>query len=101
MSSDVIQQLIKYLPSPEQLKRLLEIKENGDELSEAETFVATIGQIDQLVPRLYSIDLKLCLEDIARDMNVMIQIGIAACKELVNSKKFGKILEIILLFETT
>lgn len=98
LSSDVIQQLIKYLPSPEQLKRLVEIKGNGDELSEPESFVATIGQIDQLVPRLHSIDLKLCLDDVTRDIEVMIETGTSACKELENSKKFGQILEIILLF---
>lgn len=98
LTSDVIQQLIKYLPSPEQMKRLVEIKKNGDELSKPETFVATIGEIDQLVPRLHSIDLKLCLDDVARDIGAKIDIGTAACKELENSKKFGHILEIILLF---
>lgn len=98
LCSDVIQQLIKYLPSPDQLKRLEEFKKMGHELSNPETFVATIGGIDQLVPRLHSIDLKLRLYDIAKDIESDIDVGLAACEELQKSEKFGKILEVILLF---
>lgn len=99
LTSDIIQHLIKYLPSsPDQLKRLHEMKQSGDVLSEPETFIATIGEIDQLVPRLHSIDLKLCLDDLARKIESDIDIGSAACEELQRSKKFGKILGVILLF---
>lgn len=98
LNSDIIQQLIKYLPSHDQLKRLQKIKESGEELSEPERFIATISEIDQLVPRLYSIDLKLRFNDVARDVGADIGVGMAAFEELEKSQKFGKILELILLF---
>lgn len=98
LNSNIIQQLIKYLPPQNQLKRLQEIKENGIELSEPEKFVATIGEINHLVLRLHSIDLKLRFDDIARDIGSNIDVGVAAFEELEKSKKFGQILELILLF---
>lgn len=43
LSSNVLQQLIQYLPPPEQLKKLQEIKNNGEALPGIEQFAATIG----------------------------------------------------------
>lgn len=51
LNPNVIQQLIQYLPPPDQLKRLQEIKNTGDELSGAEKFAATLGEIKRLVYR--------------------------------------------------
>lgn len=98
LNSNVIQQLIQYLPPPDQLKRLQEIKNTGDELSGAEKFAATLGEIKRLVPRLHSINFKLCVSDMIQDVKPDIVAGTAACEEIKTSKKFAKILELILLF---
>lgn len=98
LNSNVIQQLIQYLPPPDQLKRLQEIKNTGDELSGAEKFAATLGEIKRLVPRLHSINFKLCVADMVQDVKPDIVAGTAACEEVKTSKKFAKILELILLF---
>lgn len=98
LNSDIIEQLIKFLPPPDQLKLLHKIKNKGDELSEAEKFTATIGEIDQLVPRLQGIGLKLRFDDIVEDIKSDIVTGTAACEEIECSKKFAKILELILSF---
>lgn len=70
LNSDIIQQLLKYsLPSPSQVEHLQRIKKGGSELSKPEKFIAIIGEIDKVVPRLKSFNLKLCLDRIARDIN--------------------------------
>lgn len=98
LNSFIIEQLIKYLPSPEQLKRLQELNNSCVELTEAEKFTATIGEIDQLVPRLHSLNLKLCFADIAKDIESDIVAGTVACEEVERSEKFARILELILSF---
>lgn len=98
LNPNTIQQLIQYLPPPDQLKRLQDIKNTGDELSGAEKFAATLGEIKRLVPRLHSINFKLCVADMVQDVKPDIVAGTAACDEVKTSKKFAKILELILLF---
>lgn len=98
LTSNIIQQLIQYLPPPDQLKRLQEIKATGDELSAAEKFAATLGEVKRLVPRLHSLNFKLNFADMVQDVKPDIVAGNAACGEVKTSKKFAKILELILLF---
>ena len=43
LSDSVLQQLIQYMPSPEQLKKLEEYKEQYDSLAEAEQFSVTVS----------------------------------------------------------
>lgn len=43
LSSNILQNLLQYLPPPEQLKRLQEIKSKGEPLPPIEQFAATIG----------------------------------------------------------
>jgi diaphanous 2 len=42
LSDSVLQQLIQYMPTPEQLKKLEEYKEQYDSLAEAEQFSVTV-----------------------------------------------------------
>lgn len=44
LSSNILQNLIQYLPPPEQLKRLQEFKAKGEPLPPIEQFAATIGK---------------------------------------------------------
>lgn len=97
IGSNILQQLLLYLPPPDQLKRLQEIKQNGEELSGAEDFAATIGEIKRLSPRLHSLTFKLTMTDMVQDIKPDIVAGTAACEEVKNSKKFAKVLELILL----
>lgn len=97
LSSNILQQLVQYLPTPDQLKRLQEIKKSGEELSAAEDFAATIGEIKRLGPRLHSINFKLTMVDMVADVKPDIVAATAACEEVKNSKKFAKVLELILL----
>ncbi|XP_036320526.1 protein diaphanous isoform X2 [Rhagoletis pomonella] len=97
LSSTILQNLIQYLPPPDQLKKLLDIKTTGDPLSPVELFAATIGEIKRLVPRLHNLNFKLIYADLIQDIKPDIVAGTAACEEVRYSKKFAKILELILL----
>uniref|UniRef100_A0A0A1XGR0 Protein diaphanous n=1 Tax=Zeugodacus cucurbitae TaxID=28588 RepID=A0A0A1XGR0_ZEUCU len=97
LSSNILQNLIQYLPSSDQLKQLQDIKEKGEPLSPVEQFAATISEIKRLVPRLQNLNFKLTYSDIIQDIKPDIVAGTAACEEVRNSKKFAKVLELILL----
>lgn len=97
LSSNVLQQLMQYLPPADQLKKLQECKTKGEELSGAEEFAATIGEIKRLSARLASLNFKLNLPDLVQDVKPDIVAATAACEEVKNSKKLAKILELILL----
>lgn len=97
LTSSVLQQLTQYLPPPDQLKRLQEVSSTGDELSTAEKFCTTLAEIKRLNPRLHSLNFKLCMADMVQDVKPDIVAGTAACEEIRSSKKFAKILELVLL----
>lgn len=97
LGPSVLQQLIQYLPPPDQLKRLQEIRARGEDLSRAEAFAATIADIKRLGARLQSLSFKLNMPDMVQDCKPDIVAGTAACEEVKTSKKFAKVLELILL----
>ncbi|KAL5279933.1 DIAPH1 family protein [Megaselia abdita] len=96
LTSNILQQLLQYLPPPDQLKSLQELKKNGEQLAPAENFVATLGEIKRLTPRLNSLSFKLQYSDMIQDIKPDIVAATAACEEVKTSKKFAKILELIL-----
>lgn len=97
LSSNILQQLLQYLPPPDQLKSLQELKKSGVQLAPAENFVATLGEVKRLTPRLNSLSFKLQYADMIQDIKPDIVAATAACEEVRTSKKFAKILELILL----
>uniref|UniRef100_A0A2M4BBJ2 Putative rhoa gtpase effector dia/diaphanous n=1 Tax=Anopheles marajoara TaxID=58244 RepID=A0A2M4BBJ2_9DIPT len=96
-SASVLQQLIQYLPTPDQLKRLQETRARGEELAGAESFAATVGSIKRLGARLQSLHFRITLPDMVQDCKPDIVAGTAACEEVKSSKRFAKVLELILL----
>lgn len=68
LEHDVVQQLIKYLPPPSQIAKLQELKSIGIELSDVEKFVATLGEVQDLVHRLHSISFKFSAKDKVEDV---------------------------------
>lgn len=60
-------------------------------------FISIPGEIKRLLPRLHNLHFKLTFDDQMQDVKPNIVAGTAACEEVRNSKKFSKILELILL----
>lgn len=93
----MLQQLIRYMPEPDQLKRLEKFGDQFNELAEAEQFAITLGSIKRLVPRLKSLSFKLKYSELVQDIKPDVVAATAACEEVKNSKKFSRILELVLL----
>lgn len=97
LDASIIQQLIQYLPPPDQLKKLQELKASGVELAGAENFAATIADVKRLGARLQSLSFRMNFPDLVSDVKPDIVAATAACEEMKTSRKFAKILELILL----
>lgn len=97
LDGSVLQQLIQYLPPPDQLKKLQELRASGEELSGAEKFAATIAEVKRLGARLQSLSFRLNFTDLVSDVKPEVVAATAACEEMKTSQKFAKILELILL----
>lgn len=88
---------LQYLPPPDQLNKLAQFKDSYNELTEAEQFCVTISQVKRLLPRLKSLHFKQYYTEMVNDVKPDIVAGTAACEEVKESKKFAKVLELILL----
>ncbi|KAL1452185.1 hypothetical protein WDU94_006483 [Cyamophila willieti] len=97
LSGNVLEQLISYLPPPDQLQRLKELSSDYANLTEAEQFAVTIAEIKRLLPRLKSMHFKQHFAEMYGDTHKNIIYGKQACEEVKQSKKLAKILELILL----
>ncbi|XP_039307446.1 protein diaphanous isoform X3 [Solenopsis invicta] len=97
ISDNILQGLIQYLPPPDQLSKLQMYKDRYDDLTEAEQFCVTISTIKRLLPRLRSLSFMLRYEELVQDIKPDIVAARAACEEVKKSKKFARILELILL----
>uniref|UniRef100_T1JAV7 FH2 domain-containing protein n=1 Tax=Strigamia maritima TaxID=126957 RepID=T1JAV7_STRMM len=92
-----LQQLIRYMPLPEHINQLDSFKDQYNDLAEAEQFAITVGNIKRLIPRLKSMSFKAKFSEIIDDIRPGLVSAANACEEIKKSKKFAKILEIILL----
>ncbi|XP_073989603.1 diaphanous related formin 1 isoform X2 [Rhodnius prolixus] len=97
LTDNILESLIAYLPPPDQLKRLTELKVDYKELTEAEQFAYTLAEIKRLLPRLKSMKFKQHHPEMVQDIKPDIVACTSACEEVQKSKKLAKILELILL----
>merc|ERR1719153_1325123 len=97
LTENLLQSLIQYLPSPDQLNKLQEYSHEYDDLAEAEQFAISLADIKRLVPRLKSLKFQLHYPELVQDCKPDIVAATAACEEVKRSRKFGKVLELILL----
>ncbi|RVE54425.1 hypothetical protein evm_000910 [Chilo suppressalis] len=97
LTANVLDLLIQYLPTADQMKKLAELKGNSEELTEAEQFAATVADIKRLVPRLRSLAFREHYAEIISEVKPDIVSGTAACEEVKSSGKFAQILELLLL----
>jgi len=97
LTENVLQALIQYMPTAEQLAKLKEYKSEYDNLAEAEQFAISLADIKRLVPRLKSMQFQLHFPELVEDCRPDIVAATAACGEIRKSQKFARILELILL----
>lgn len=87
--------LIKCIPEHDGMKRLNDLKAKV-QLSEAEDFVASLFDIERLPSRLKCLNFKIDYSDMVANLEPDIEVYLAACKEVIESSKFKKVLSVIL-----
>ncbi|XP_060063333.1 protein diaphanous homolog 2-like [Ylistrum balloti] len=96
LSTALLEQLIKYMPEPEQINKLASFKDQYDDLAESEQFTVTISSIKRITPRLKSMLFKMNFPELVSEIKPDVVAAIEACEEVRNSKKFNSLLELIL-----
>ncbi|XP_019518483.1 PREDICTED: protein diaphanous homolog 1 isoform X2 [Hipposideros armiger] len=97
LTESMIQNLIKQMPEPEQLKMLSELKDEYNDLAESEQFGVVMGTVPRLRPRLNAILFRLQFSEQVENIKPEIVSVTAACEELRKSQNFSSLLEITLL----
>ncbi|XP_016061029.1 PREDICTED: protein diaphanous homolog 1 [Miniopterus natalensis] len=97
LTESMIQNLIKQMPEPEQLKMLSELKDEYDDLAESEQFGVVMGTVPRLRPRLNAILFRLQFGEQVENIKPEIVSVTAACEEVRKSENFSNLLEITLL----
>ncbi|XP_060935124.1 protein diaphanous homolog 1 [Limanda limanda] len=97
LTESLVQNLVKQLPTSEQLSTLGEMKDEYEDLAEAEQFGVVMSSVKKLMPRLEAILFKLQFEEQLNNIKPDVVSVTAACEELRQSKNFSTLLEIILL----
>ncbi|GAB6021511.1 hypothetical protein CHUAL_004115 [Chamberlinius hualienensis] len=92
-----VEQLLDLWPPPDVLKQLDGYRDQIKELADSEQFVLSLSTINRLIPRLKSFKFKLRFDEMIQDTKPEIVAATEACDEIRNSKKFAKILEVVLL----
>lgn len=68
LTTAVIDQLIKYMPSSEQLSQLTALKDEYDQLTESEQFTIQMSAIKRIVPRLNSMGFKMKFPELVTEI---------------------------------
>ncbi|KAK6298343.1 hypothetical protein J4Q44_G00313980 [Coregonus suidteri] len=97
LSESMVQNLIKQLPEQETLNVLGEMKEEYEDLAEAEQFGVVMSTVKRLKPRLTAILFRLQFEEQLNNIKPDVVSVTAACEELRKSSTFSQLLQIILL----
>ncbi|NXE53376.1 DIAP1 protein, partial [Casuarius casuarius] len=97
LTESMVQNLIKQMPEPEQLKMLAELKDEYNDLAESEQFGVVISSVSRLRPRLNAILFKLQFNEQVENIKPEIVSVTAACEEVRKSESFSGLLEFILL----
>jgi diaphanous 2 len=92
-----IEQLIRYMPEPEQMSQLAALKDEYAMLAEPEQFGVVMSGIKRIVPRLKTMAFKMKFQELVAEIKPDVVNATAALEEVKQSAKFAKVLEFILL----
>ena len=82
LTENLLQSLIQYLPTPDQLNKLQEYSAEYNDLAEAEQFAISLADIKRLVPRLKSLKFQLHYPELVQDCKPDIVAATEACQEV-------------------
>ena len=96
LNLDSLVQLEKFLPDDKLLGQYQELKENIDELDPSEKFLVVISKLKGLRKRLRNLIFKIKFADQQEELKLDLAAGTQASKDVKNSEKFQKLLEVLL-----
>jgi hypothetical protein len=97
LTEQVIQQLSKYLPGKDEMLQLMGYRDKIHDLSDAEQFGVVMSDIKRLPERLECMVFRVRFPEEVEELQPMVSAVISACREIKSSKKFGRVLEVVLL----
>jgi hypothetical protein len=96
LTGDLLAQLNKSLPSPDELKKLSELKNEINDLPDSEQYFCAISDIKRLHQRIKILLFKSEYKEKLEETEKQLVAGRQACETVRRSKRFPKLIELIL-----
>jgi hypothetical protein len=97
VTEQMLQQLNKFMPGKDEMLQLMGFRDRVNDLSEAEQFGVVMSDVKRLPERLECMVFRVRFPEEVDELKPMVSAIISACREIRTSKKFGRVLEIVLL----
>lgn len=97
LSNEISEGIIQCFPKKNAIQKLHEMKKNGVELTEAEDFVAILGDIGNLKSRLEVMNFKQNFASMMGKLETDTNVATKACNEIRTSQNFATILQLVLI----
>ncbi|XP_029633402.1 disheveled-associated activator of morphogenesis 1 isoform X3 [Octopus sinensis] len=98
LPKDMLEQLLKFVPTPEESQLLSEHNHEIDQMARADRFLFEMGKIVHYEQRVKALYFKKKFQERISDCKPKIEGVMEASKEVFRSKKLKKLLEIVLAF---
>ncbi|KAL4238139.1 Dishevelled associated activator of morphogenesis 2 [Mactra antiquata] len=95
---DMLEQLLKYVPTSEEMQLLTELDGERENLARADRFLYEMGMIKHYEQRVRALYFKKKYQDRMSDVKPRIEAVFECSKQLTRSRRLKKLLEIVLAF---
>ncbi|XP_052768574.1 disheveled-associated activator of morphogenesis 1-like isoform X2 [Mya arenaria] len=95
---DMLEQLLKYVPTPEEMQLLSELGSETENLARADKFLFEMGKMTHYEQRVKALYFKKKYQDRMSDIKPRIEAVYEGSKQLMKSRRLKKLLEIVLAF---
>uniref|UniRef100_H2YP95 Uncharacterized protein n=1 Tax=Ciona savignyi TaxID=51511 RepID=H2YP95_CIOSA len=96
LQKDMMEQLIKFIPTKEETDMLNEHKADMSKMARADKFLCQMSQIHHYEQRMHAIFYKKKFHERLSEIQPKVEALLKASKEIMNSKRLRKVLEMIL-----
>jgi len=96
LQKDMLEQLIKFIPTKEEVDLLNEHKNDIQRMAKADRFLFEMSRIFRYEQRLHALFYKKKFHERISELQPKVEVLLKASKEILRSKKLKKILEIVL-----
>lgn len=98
LPKDMLEQLLKYVPTSEEMQLLNEFEGETENLARADRFLFEMGMISHYEQRVKALYFKKKYQDRMADVKPKVEAVFECSKQLMRSRRLKKLLEIVLSF---